>query len=434
MKPGEIILSLKELDRLPVVKLCAAKKLSQADAARQLRCGVRQVKRLVREYRKNGSLGLLSKRRGKPSNNQISLEVQAVALALIRQHYGDFSPTFAHEKLTEVHKLKFSVETLRQWMIQAKLWIPKKGRKARIHQSRLRRSCVGELIQIDGSPHDWFEDRGPRCTLIVFIDDATSRLMSLKFSPSETTEAYMETLSGYLKTYGRPVSFYNDKHAIFRVNHPGKEGELTQFGRALKTLDIEGIPANSPQAKGRVERANQTLQNRLIKEMRLANISSIEEANRWLPQFMEDFNRRFAVQPRSAENAHRPILHTAQELELILSLHHDRKLSKNLTLQFKNQEYQLVGYGNGYRLRGASVRICEGFDGKITLLHQGKLLDFRVLQQGEEPTPMADDKTINSFVNSAKTKQNTRQQWKPNIDHPWRNYPSQNLSAVKATL
>ena len=434
MKTGEIILSLKELDRLPIVKLCASKKLSQADAAKQLGCGVRQVKRLVREYRKHGNFGLVSKRRGKPSNNRISLEVQRVALGLVRQNYFDFSPTFAHEKLTEVHGLKFSVETLRQWMIQAEIWAPKKQKKARIHQSRLRRSCVGELIQIDGSPHDWFEERGPRCTLIVFIDDATSRLMSLKFAPSETTEIYMETLSEYLKTYGRPVSLYSDKHGIFRVNHPGKEHELTQFGRALKTLDIEGIPANSPQAKGRVERANQTLQDRLVKEMRLANISSIAEAHEWLPQFMEDFNRRFSVEPRSPEDAHRSVLHTKEEQRLILSIHHDRKLSKNLTLQFKNKEYQLVGHGNGYRLRQATVRVCEHFNGEITLLHQGRSLTFRVLGQGEKPAVIADDKTLNPLIDEAKTKQKTRQQWKPRIDHPWRNYPSENLSALKATL
>lgn len=434
MKPGEIILSLKELDRLPVVKLCATKKLSQADAAKQLGCSVRQVKRLVREYRRQGNLGLVSKRRGKPSNNRISLDVQTVALGLVRQHYFDFSPTFAHEKLTELHGLKFSVETLRQWMIQAGIWISKKQKKARIHQSRLRRSCVGELIQIDGSPHDWFEERGPRCTLIVFIDDATSRLMSLRFAPSETTEIYMETLSEYLKTYGRPVSLYSDKHGIFRVNHPGKEHVLTQFGRAIKTLDIEGIQAETAQAKGRVERANQTLQDRLVKEMRLANISSMAEANEWLPKFMEDFNQRFSVEPRSPEDAHRSVLHSEEELALILSLHHDRKLSKNLTFQFKNKEYQLVGYGNGYRLRQATVRICEHFNGEITLLHQGKPLTFRVLDQGEKPAMIADDKTLNPLIDEAKIKQNSRQNWKPKIDHPWRNYPSQNLSSMKATL
>ena len=277
MTKEPITLSHQELDRLSIIESILEKRLTQRQAASQLQLSTRQVKRLVRAYRLQGAAGLQSKHRGKHPNNAISDSVRQQALGLIHSHYSDFSPTFAHEKLIETHGLAFSVETLRQWMIAEGLWQPKARRKATIHQSRPRRACVGELIQIDGSPHDWFEGRGPRCTLIVFVDDATSGLMALRFATAETTQAYMETLQGYCEQHGRPVALYSDKHSIFRVNHPECEGEITQFTRAIKTLDIEPIHANTPQAKGRVERANLTLQDRLVKEMRLQVIECIEK-------------------------------------------------------------------------------------------------------------------------------------------------------------
>ena len=189
-----------------------------------------------------------------------------------RRAPASFAPTLAWEKLTEVHGYGVSVETLRKWMVAEGLWRSKKRPGARVHQSRPRRPALGELVQIDGSPHAWFEDRGRRSTLIAFIDDATSRLMALRFAEAETTEAYMRTLRGYLDQHGRPVAIYSDKHSIFRVNQQDREGDLTQFTRVLKTLDIQPIHANTPQAKGRVERANQTLQDRLVKELRLRRI------------------------------------------------------------------------------------------------------------------------------------------------------------------
>ena len=288
------------------------------------------------------------------------------------------------------------------------------------HQRRPRRPCRGELVQIDGSPHDWFEGRGPRCTLIVFIDDATSELLALRFAPAETTRAYLETLGGYLAQHGRPVALYSDKHSIFRVNHPEREGELTQFTRALKTLDIEPIHANTPQAKGRVERANQTLQDRLVKALRLRNISDIDTANAFLPEFIEGYNRRFAVSPQNPTDAHRPVLHSTEELARILCLHHTRALSRNLTFQFKNREYQLQGQGKGYRLRGARVTLCEAFDGTVTVMHAGHILDYRILAQGEPPVPLDDEKSVHHTVEQAKARQQANSKWKPPADHPWR--------------
>jgi hypothetical protein len=420
MTKESLTLSHQELNRLSLVESIIAKRITQHQAAIQLRLSTRQVKRLVRAYRLSGAAGLQSKHRGRQPNNAISQSIRQQALALIKQHYDDFSPTFAHQKLTEQHGLVFSVETLRQWMMTESMWQSKARRKAAIHQSRPRRSCWGELIQIDGSPHDWLEGRAPKCTLIVFIDDATSQLMALKFSPTETTQAYMETLQDYCQQHGRPVALYSDKHSIFRVNYPDKEGEITQFTRAMKTLDIAPIHANTPQAKGRVERANLTLQDRLVKEMRLQGIDNIADANAFLPTFIQDYNQRFAVAPRCDDNAHRPLLHTSAEMDIIMTRHHSRKLSKNLTFQFKNTEYQLQGYGNGYRLRGASITVCEPFAGDVTLLHEGKTLTYRQLQKGQRPIPIEDEKTIAARIDQIKQQQQQKPQWKPSIDHPWK--------------
>ncbi|XXY98346.1 ISNCY family transposase [Acidithiobacillus sulfuriphilus] len=270
-------------------------------------------------------------------NNAFPAALREEALALVRTHYADFGPTLAVEKLAERHGHVVSAETLRQWMLAAGLWQARSRRVAAIHPRRPRRAGRGELVQIDGSPHDWLEDRGPRCTLIVFIDDATGALMALRLVPAETTQAYMETLRAYLQQHGRPVALYSDRHSIFRVNHPDREGELTQFTRALQTLDIQAIHAHSSQAKGRVERANQTLQDRLVKELRLQGIGDLEAANAFLPSFLAAFNRRYAVTPQNPIDAHRPVRHDAQEIDQILCLHHHRTLSKNLSFQFRNR-------------------------------------------------------------------------------------------------
>lgn len=413
-------MSHKEVDRLEVIQAVAGRRLRQREAARQLGLSIRQVKRLVARYRAEGASGLVSRHRGRRPGNAISAAIRQEILEIVQTHYADFGPTLACEKLAERHGHKVSAETLRQWMIADGLWQPKRRRQARIHQRRPRRPCRGELVQIDGSPHDWFEGRGPRCTLIVFIDDATSELMALSFFPAETTQAYMETLEGYLQQHGRPVALYSDKHSIFRVNHPEHEGELTQFTRALKTLDIEPIHANSPQAKGRVERANQTLQDRLVKELRLRGISDLDAANAFLPEFVQDYNARFAIEPQSPVDAHRPVLYSADELSLILCLHHTRKLSKNLCLQFNNREYQLQGQGKGYRLRGATLTLCEAFDGTVILLHKGQVMPYRVLAEGEPPIPLDDEKSLHHTVGQAKAKQTARPAYKPAPDHPWK--------------
>lgn len=413
-------MSHAEIDRLEVVQKITAKQITQVEAARLLGISYRQVKRIVKKYRQYGVTSLLSRRRGKPANNRISSSVKQTSMALIRDKYHDFAPTLAHEKLNECHDIRCSVETLRKWMVEDGLWQVKVQRRACIHQPRARRDQLGELVQIDGSPHDWFEGRGKRCNLTVFIDDATGQLMALHFTPTETTQAYMEALDYHLKQHGRPVALYADKHSIFRVNMKACEAELTQFARACKTLDIELIHANTPQAKGRVERANKTLQDRLVKELRLQGINNIEIANAYLPTFIEDYNKRFARPAKSPVDAHRDVLHDAPQVQQILSLHSKRTLSKNLTCQYNSVQYQIQTRTKGYRLRHSTVTVIESFDGEVTLLNKGKALAYRTYQLDEKPAVITDEKGINVVVDQIKLQQLAKPKYKPSPDHPWK--------------
>jgi len=416
---GTVELSYQEMDRLEVLKSLESKDISQLTAAAKLGLSTRQVRRLQKRYQKEGVSGLVSKHRGKKSNNQLSPELRAEITDLIREKYSDFGPTLAHEKLTEVHAKELSVESVRRIMLDEGLWKAKQKRKEKpVFQLRKRRERFGELIQIDGSPHDWFEGRGPYCTLIVFIDDATSKLTALRFSPTETTQAYMEIMKDHLRRHGRPVATYSDRHAIFRVNQPEAESGngQTQFGRALDTLDIEAINANTPQAKGRVERANKTLQDRLVKEMRLQGINDIERANAYLPEFIEDFNRRFEKPAKDEQDAHRKVLHNEREIDLILSLHSKRKLSNSLELSYQRAIYQVQG--KKHRLKQKQVTVCDLFSGEIVILHEGKEIDHQVFSAGSAAPELADEKTVNSRVDSAVREQQTPR--KPAVDHPWR--------------
>ena len=366
-----IAMSAQELDRVGVVMAVVEKRMRQREAAERLGVTQRQVKRLAARYRVAGVAGLASRRRGQRPNNAIAEAKRGAILELVQQRYADFPPTLAHEKLTEGHGYRLSVETLRGWLIEAGLWQPQARRRARLHPPRERRPCVGELVQIDGSPHDWFEGRAARCCLLAFVDDATSRLLALRFWEAETTQAYMQTLREYLQQHGRPVALYSDKHSIFRVNRPDREGEWTQFTRALKELDIEPIHAHTPQAKGRVERAFQTLQTRLPRELRLRGLDGIGAANAFLPHYRADYNARFGQAPRSEQDAHREVGRQAIELDRILCPQQVRRLSKNLTFKFQGSTYGIQGQGKGYRLRHAAVTLCAGYDGKLTVLYQG---------------------------------------------------------------
>ena len=247
---GYLTMSAKELNRLEVLNRVLDRRLTQAQAAEQLGLGIRQVQRLCRRLRIEGPRGLVSMKRGRTSNRKLPDDLRRRALDLIVSRYSDFGPTLAAEKLRAIHGVAVSVETLRRWMINAELWMPRSQRQ-RVHQPRRRRSCLGELIQIDGCDHEWFEDRAPRCTLLVYVDDATSRLMELRFVPSESTFSYFAATRTYLERHGKPIAFYSDKASIFRINatEPRKTAGMTQFSRALSELNIDIICANTPQAK-----------------------------------------------------------------------------------------------------------------------------------------------------------------------------------------
>jgi transposase len=410
-----LTMSKKELTRLEVMKRIDEKRLRQREAGEILGVSERHIRRLLRAYRQEGEQGLISKRRGQPSNNRLKAEVKQAVIDLLHSRYPDFGPTLAHEKLTEVHELKLGKESVRQLMIAEGLWKPRKVKRKPVYQLRLRRACRGELVQIDGSPHAWFEDRGPKCSLLVYIDDASGELMELYFAPAETTFSYFAASRRYLSRHGRPMAFYSDKHGIFKVNIKNAltGSGMTQFGRALKNLDIELICANTPQAKGRVERVIETLQDRLVKELRLRNISSMEDANAFLPEYTADFNRRFAVQPRSSHDAHRPTLFTEEELDRIFSLQNTRILSKNLTLQYNKVVYQIQTTRPTYALRKAQVTVCENPSGDIAILYKDKTLDYSIFHQQQRQAEVVISKDIDTHL---------KKTHKPAPDHPWRQY------------
>jgi len=353
---------------------------------------------------------------------------------LLRTRYHDFGPTLAHEKLCQAHGLSVGLESVRQLMIREGLWQPRRARKLVVHQLRERRARTGELIQIDGSPHDWFEGRAEKCTLLVMVDDATSRLMQMRFCQAETTFNYFAAVRSYIQEHGKPLAFYSDKFSVFRVNIPNALSGtgLTQFGRAMKELCIELICAHSPQAKGRVERANQTLQDRLVKELRLKGISSVAAANAYLPQFITDYNSRFAVEPRSVEDAHRP-LSTSEDLDRILTLCERRTLSKNLTLSYNKVIYQITTRRAAYTLRGARVEVRETSTGEISLEYKGKPLAYSVHHEQErEQSQVIPAKMIDAAL-SRPTPKAQRKYGPVPMSHPWRgfDYSKKSIAAME---
>lgn len=421
---GIVTMSIKEANRIGIITKLSHKEIKQAKAASSLGISVRQVRRLLKRFRKDGASGIVHGLRGTRSNNLSDPKVLETALATIRGRYPDFSVTLAHEKLVTHHNFLYSRETLRAAMIDTGLWKPKRQPIPIIHLVRERRPSFGELVQIDGSPHAWFEDRGPYCSLLVYIDDATSRLLWLEFAQSETTNAYFLATKHYLEKYGKPLAFYSDKHGVFRINTSRKSTSsvddsngLTQFGRAMSELSIEIIFANSPQAKGRVERVNQTLQDRLVKEMRLRGISTMEEANRYLPEFMEEFNQRFGVVPRSPVNSHRPLLST-DRLDDILVQKHVRVLSKHLTVSYQNQVYQIKTDRPSYAMRQAKVVVREDPEGKVAIVYQNTSLGYQIITRLPR-TAVVDSKHINQTIDDVLRK---KIPVKPAPNHPWRQY------------
>ena len=396
-----VSMSDKELKRLSVLQEICDQRITQSQAAQLLHISERQIRRLLQKYKAQGPAALAHAGRGQISNSRLPEELRLKCLNIVSDQLHGFGPTLAHEKLTTVHGFDLSVETLRSWMIAADLWIPRSKRLKRPYQPRYNRDCFGELIQIDGSYHDWFEGRAAKCCLLVYIDDATGKLLHLRFCEAETTFDYMLSTRAYIEQYGKPLAFYSDKHSVFRVNQKSsQDSKITQFGRILNELNIDIIFANSPQAKGRVERANRTLQDRLIKEMRLEGISSIAEANAWLPCFIEHFNQKFAKCARNSKNLHRSLTESDAELEDIFTWQEPRKVTKNLTITYDKCIYILEPTELNHKLVGQYISFLEYPDGTVALMHEGRKINYSVFNKlaGLQQNEVVENKRLGSVL------------------------------------
>jgi hypothetical protein len=424
-------MSKQEFNRLDVLLRVQSGRLRVVDACALMGLHRRQVFRLLRGLKQDGAASLPSKRRGKPSNHRLPAEVRTLALSIVRERYSDFGPTFAAEKLAELHGCSVSHETLRGWMIAEGLWIDRRHRLACPHQPRRRRDCLGELVQIDGSEHAWFETRGGTCTLLAFVDDATSRLMQMRFVASESAFDYFRTIRAYLQAYGKPVALYSDKHGIFRVNAKDAVGgdRITQFGRALMALNIDIICANSPQAKGRIERAFGTLQDRMVKELRLAGISTIAAANAWLPGFIDSYNARFGRQPANAKDVHRPLT-AADNLDEILAWREPRTVTLNLTLQYDQMMLMLEPTPFARGLVRKKVEVVNYPDGRFAVQFDGTSLPFRVFDKIRtvEPGTIVENKRLGAALALVQQQQATYAPDRRRYD-PARGRPPNNLEA-----
>ena len=385
-----ITMSDKEIQRLAELQDVRDHHITQIRAAEILNLSTRQITRLLQKLNQDGVSGMAHASRGQPGHRRHDVLLKSECLSIISEHLLGFGPTLAHEKLSSMFGLHIPVETVRRWMTANDLWIPRSKRLKRPYQPRYNRDCFGELIQIDGSYHDWFEGRASKCCLLVYIDDATGKLLHLRFCEAETTFDYMLSTRAYIEQYGKPLAFYSDKYSVFRVNQKSsQDSQITQFGRILNELNIDIIFANSPQAKGRVERANRTLQDRLIKEMRLEGICSIAEANAWLPCFIEHFNQKFAKCARDSKNLHRPLTESHLELDDIFTWQELRKVTKNLTLTYDKCIYLLEPTELNHKLVGQYISFLEYPDGTVALMHEGRKLNYSIfnklagLQQNE---------------------------------------------------
>jgi len=406
-----IKMSTEEVQRSEILRMAEEKQITQKEGAKRVGITVRHFRRLIRRYRKQGPEGIISGHRGKPSNNRMSEEKRKKILKAIEAEYSDFGPTLASEKLWERNGIKVSKETVRKMMIQEGHHKPKVRQVEAPNPLRERMKHRGELVQIDGSPHNWLEDRAERACLLVFIDDATSEILAAKFAPTESYFAYASLFKDYFRQHGFPEALYSDRSGIFRVNHKNVTATdaQTEYERAMQELGIEVLYASSPEAKGRVERANQTLQDRLVKEMRLEGICDYEQANEFLPGYLVKHNHRFAVEPRSPIDRHEP-LRPENDLDLIFTRRQTRTLSKNLEFQYNRVIYQIQSDRPLYALKKRKVTICENEKGEITVLLNQKPLQFKRFYKQPKQNPVASSKEIQ------------RRSHLPANDHPWRTY------------
>ncbi len=415
-----ITMSKEEVNRHHVIRTVLEHKLPQSKAAAILDLGLRQIKRLCAQVRKEGARGVVHGLRGRPSNSRKDPEFLEQVLSAIHDPLWEgFGPTFAQEKLEQYYGIKLGKETLRQLMLGSGIW--KRRRKGWRHRSwRARRHCIGMLVQLDGSIHDWFEGRGPKCVLLIFIDDATSEILHGEFVTAEATSTLMQSTWNYLKKCGRPMAFYVDKGSVYKINKGSEsllEDRITQFSRAMGELDINVIFANSPQAKGRVERGFGTHQDRLIKELRLRGISDMAEANRYLwNEYIPEHNERFAVAPARSGNAHRPLLE-AHKLEETLSLRHERTVCNDYTISYAPGFLQILEHQQVRIKPGDKVEVEERLDGTRHVRFKDVYLNYKTIpKRPYRPLLKAQPSRAKIYDDSRTTGRGS----KPGPDHPWK--------------
>ena len=368
---GILTMSQRELDRLQIIKKIESKELRVEQGASLMGLSPRQTYRVLKKIKEEGSRGIIHKLRGKISNRGYPEELRKQVIRIYRSGYDDYGPTLFSEQLTENHNISIDHETIRRWL-RAEAITTSMRRKRPHRKKRERRSCFGEMLQFDGSHHDWFEGRGAECCLLNCVDDSTGRVY-LRFAISENTQDVLKTLWEYVNKYGIPRSIYTDRYKVYKA-----EGKLTDFGRAMKELKVETIYANSPQAKGRVERVNRTLQDRLIKALRAEGISNIAEANRYIrKKFLKKYNSRFAINP-DVPDVHR--IATGYDLKNIFCYKTSRQLRNDYTINLAGGYIQLLKGISPLPRPKQSVTICKWLNGEIHIYFNGQEINFKYLE------------------------------------------------------
>lgn len=409
-----IIMSEMEIARYDIIQKLITGKIKVKEASMIVGLSIRQVKRLKVKVREKGAEGLIHKNRGRESNRKIDPETIEKAKKYLREKYSDFGPTFAAEKLEKNHEITLSDEKVRQLMMEEKLWNPKPRKStSQFHSWRERKECYGEMEQFDGSYHKWLENRAGEMCLLLSIDDATGKITHAKFDKNEGTQAVFKFWLEYFSKNGLPMSVYLDKFSTYKINHPSAVDNkelMTQFQRAMNQIGITPINAHSPEAKGRVERVFQTLQDRLVKEMRLAGISTIEKANEFLKEYIPKFNEQFAVAPRSRNDLHKKLSQELKEkLPQIFSVQSERKVSSDYTIMFKTKFFQLEEIQPRAVYKKDAVMVEEHLGGEIKIFFKGHYLNFQELPE----RPKKQNVSIPALTR-------TKSSWKPPENHPWR--------------
>jgi len=416
---GEDIIMMRqeELRRLHILKKLRARLISEKDASALIGVSRRQTRRLIRRVEEEGDKGVIHRLRGSVSNRKLSDEIRQRVVGIYQREYAGFGPTLATEKLIERDDIKISDETLRKWLIGEGIQYPR--RKKRPHRRwRERKDYFGQMVQLDGSHHNWFEGRGPQCVFMGYIDDATGEVFG-RFYEYEGTIPAMDSFKRYIHKYGIPLSVYVDKHSTYRSTaKPTIEDELegkepmSEFERALKELDVEVIHAHSPQAKGRIERLFKTFQDRLVKEMRLRGIKNIKEANTFVEEYLPGYNKRFRVCAKKEENMHRAVAE-GTNLDGILCIKAQRRLRNDFTISYSNRLYQIED-----NIRAHKVVIEERLDGTLCITHKGRSLKYTAISS----RPARKEPKLVHGV--------SRKAYRPSPDHPWKKFPINPLRAA----